>query len=458
VSPLRHPKPGVAALAAPAGAALHRRRVAVVALALFATVLLHGVLVDGLWRIGADRIDRRPPRLSALYVRTLAPEPLPWSLIAGARPALQAPALVAPRAPWLTVPVLPPLSAASAPQDGVLAAAGSPVAAADVGPGPEPSSGGVPAWPPGMDGMADDAHAGLPAGTAAGASAPGWSSPASPASPAAGAMPTTTDDTAAAPSTGAAPAADAAAGWPPSTRLRYALTGHWRGPLEGHAQVEWLREGTHYQVHVDVVIGPPFAPLISRQASSDGEVGPAGLTPRRYDERTRVLWRSPVVATVGFEPGRVQLPGGRWRPAPPGVQDAASQFVHLAWRFERDPALLTPGRVVTLPLALPSGVGLWVYDVREAETLATPAGPMPAVRLQPRRRPRGGDLVPEVWFAPTLQHLPVRILIRHSGDSHADLTIDRLPEQAAPPALATDTPTAAEADPPPRPRRRPPRP
>lgn len=423
--------PGALTRGAKAGAsAPGRRRLWPGALALLATALLHGVLVDGLWRLGADRIDRRPPRLQALYVRVLAPAPPPWSLIAGAPPALPVPAWRAPRAPWLAVPVLPPLAAASAPQDGEPA----PAQAARVVPDTE-----------------TDTDAASPAGPAA-ADGPDAADPSvareGPASPVEGTPP--------APSAGAAPV-DAAAGWPPSTRLRYALTGHWRGPIEGHAQVEWLREGTHYQVHVDVVIGPPFAPLISRRAGSDGTLGPDGLTPRRYDERTRVLWRNPVHATLAFEPGRVQLPGGRWRPAPPGVQDAASQFVHLAWRFQRDPALLRPGGVVTVPLALPSGVGLWTYDVREPEILATPAGPVPAVRLQPRRRPRGGDLVPEVWFAPTLQHLPVRILIRHSEDSHADLTIDRLPEQAdAAPAASPADPAASAAEPPPR--RRPPRP
>jgi hypothetical protein len=48
--------------------------------------------------------------------------------------------------------------------------------------------------------------------------------------------------------------------WPPSTRLSYTLTGHYRGPVHGQAQVEWLRDGTRYQVHMDVSVGPSFAP------------------------------------------------------------------------------------------------------------------------------------------------------------------------------------------------------
>ena len=238
-----------------------------------------------------------------------------------------------------------------------------------------------------------------------------------------------------------APAADGF-DWPPSTRLRYALTGYWRGPVEGRAQVEWVRQGARYQVHLDIAIGPPFAPLITRQMSSDGQLGADGLVPRRYDELTRILWREPALLTVAFEPGSVRLAGGRRVARPPGVQDAASQLVQLTWGFMRDPARLRPGAVVTVPLALPRSVGDWVYDVREPELLATPVGEVEVLRLEPRRRARaGGDLVADLWFAPTLQYLPVRVMIRHGDEAWVDLVLDRLPEQAAAqPALPKRSP------------------
>ena len=37
----------------------------------------------------------------------------------------------------------------------------------------------------------------------------------------------------------------------------------------------------------------------------------------------------------------------------------------------------------------------------------------------------------DVWFAPTLQYLPVRLLIRQDEDTYVDLMIDRLPQQEA---------------------------
>ncbi len=219
--------------------------------------------------------------------------------------------------------------------------------------------------------------------------------------------------------------------WPPSTRLSYRLSGNYRGPVEGQARVEWLRTGTRYQVHMDVAIGPSFAPLMTRRVSSEGEITADGLQPRRYDEETRVVLRDTQRRTIFLDADRVRLPNGREWPRPPGVQDSASQFVQLTWLFTTRPELLQVGRSIEFPLALPRLVEAWTYDVLAAETLATPAGAVDTVHVKPRREARaGGDLTAEFWVAPSLQYLPVRIVIRQDAETHLDLLIERLPEQA----------------------------
>ncbi len=234
-------------------------------------------------------------------------------------------------------------------------------------------------------------------------------------------------EAASAPPAAAAPAFE----WPPSTRLSYRLTGDYRGPVDGQAQVEWVRSGTRYQVHLDVSIGPSFAPLVTRRMSSDGEITAGGLRPRRYDEETRVALRSPRALAIHFDEDQVRLPGGQVLPLPSGVQDAASQFVQLTWIFTLDPSRLEIGRSIELPLALPRRVEPWTYDVVARETLHTPAGAVQTLHLKPRRDARaGGDLSAEMWVAPSLQYLPVRIVIRQDRDTYVDMLIERLPQQA----------------------------
>ncbi len=230
----------------------------------------------------------------------------------------------------------------------------------------------------------------------------------------------------------AEPAASAPAfEWPPSTRLSYALSGHFRGPVEGQARVEWLKSGSRYQVVMEASVGPAFAPLMTRMAASSGEVTASGLQPQRYDEETRAVLREPRRLRIDLGPDTVRLANGRETPRPPGVQDSASQFVHLTWLFTTRPGELRVGHSVELPLALPRHVQPWIYDVVGSEVLATPAGAVEAFHVKPRREAGGGDLTAEVWIAPSLQYLPVRILVRQDRETWIDMTIERLPQQAA---------------------------
>jgi len=228
---------------------------------------------------------------------------------------------------------------------------------------------------------------------------------------------------------GSAPAFE----WPASTRLSYVLTGNYRGEVAGTAQVEWIRLGNRYQVHLDVTIGLPILPLATRRMISDGVLTPEGLRPETFDEDSKIAGRDRRRSTIRFEPDAIVLPGGlrnvRW----PGVQDAASQFVQLTFLFTTRPELLAPGTVIDMPLALPRHVDHWVYDVLEKEVLYTPFGTVEGVHLRPRRvAKKGGDLVAEMWIAPSLAYLPARIRIAQDEQTFIDLMIRRKPQLAAP--------------------------
>jgi len=357
------------------------RRSAAAVLLLLVIVWLHFLLAGQLpeSRLGSGAADSRPKRMDISFVRELAQ----------AAPPAVAPRML-PAAPRRSVPVAAPVaSAASAPM-----------------PQREPTPAEAPA-----QAMAEPAE---PAAPAASAAQVAEAAPATPAPP--------------------EPAASAAFfEWPPSTRLSYRLTGNYRGPVEGQASVEWLRTGGRYQVLLEISVGPSFAPLLTRRLSSDGELTAEGLRPRRYDEETRVALREPRRQTIFFEDELVRLPGGKVLPLPPGVQDTASQFVQLTWMFTTRPELLEPGRSVELPLALPRYLDRWLYEVLERETLDTPVGPIETVHVKPRREPRPGvELTAEVWVAPSLQYLPVRIVIRQDAETWVDLRVTRLPQQAAP--------------------------
>ena len=360
------------------------RRAALVGLVL-AVIAVHGCVT----RQVAERMSDfgaapmlPPPRIEVVYVREMALSAPPVAAPAP-QPTRRAPRPRAPRP-------------ASAPQAAVVAEAAVPEPVQEPASAPRPLPEPVP--PPELAATTEQPAASAPedAASAVAAASPGFD-------------------------------------WPASTRVSYTLTGNYRGAVEGAAQVEWARAGTHYQVHLELSIGPPFSPLITRRMSSDGEITDQGLAPRRYDEDTEVIFRDRRRIAILFEEGGVLLPDGRRVESLPGVQDTASQFVQLTWLFTTQPELLHPGRTIAMPLALARHVDRWIYDVLGEDTLATPFGPLPAVHLKPwRASQKAGDLSAEIWFSPQLRYLPVRIRIEQDAETFIDLMIARKPELAGP--------------------------
>jgi hypothetical protein len=217
----------------------------------------------------------------------------------------------------------------------------------------------------------------------------------------------------------------AADGWPVDTRVNYRLGGNYRGALHGSARVQWLRQGWRYETRIDIDI----TLLASLSITSQGAVTPAGLKPDVYEEARRNGVRR---ADLGED--TIRLGNGKIVPRPPGVQDAASQFVELAHRFASGQDRLEVGRSVTLWLARPGGVDRWTYDVVGRDTLQTPElGAIDTFHLKPRPidQPRG-NITAEIWFAPSLQYLPVRIRLDMDGqDTYLDLVVLNIQQHEA---------------------------
>jgi len=239
--------------------------------------------------------------------------------------------------------------------------------------------------------------------------------------------------------------------WPLSTELDYRLTGDYRGAVYGEARVQWLRDGSHYQVHLEAWIGPRIAPLMSRRLSSDGEITPLGLVPRRFDEVTGGLAGGNRHQTLRFEDGGVRLADGRREPMPDGTQDAASQFVQFTWLFLTGRQAAQGDQLIQQSLALPRHLHLWRYRVTGLEEVATPLGPIPAWHVDSDMDDTRGDMQAEFWLAPSLQYLPVRVRLwqNRAKDprTHIDLVLKAPPKQAlaTAPASAPAASAAAEA-------------
>ena len=219
--------------------------------------------------------------------------------------------------------------------------------------------------------------------------------------------------------------------WPPATRLTYTLTGE-RGVgvhIYGKSTVEWRHEGDRYQVDFNVHISP----LIDQHMYSEGVLDADGLSPTHYDESFSFLFATPRQRKIEFGDSEVTLNNGNRVIKLPQTQDGASQFVQFVWMFYNHPDWLTPGHIVQIPLALPNNLRRWNYRVMGTERLDLAFGSIDAVHLKPildgPRRPNEYPF--DIWTAPSLQYLPVQILVKVDEHTWALLALDDLPTQAA---------------------------
>ena len=368
---------------------------------LLGVLLLHGLALDGLGRALALGEPPAPAirRIEASYTRTVAQSAAPVGLAAAPVPAVARPAAA--------VPVEPSASDAVADTTG-----GEPVPAL----APAVVVAPLPVDP-----------AAVPDTVAAAASAPAAVPASAPAVASAASGPVFT--------------------WPASTRLTYALTGWYQGEVHGDAQVEWLRDGDRYQVHLDVSVGPRLAPLVARRMSSEGRITPDGLRPQRYEQSTRqIIGRNRLVQMV-FPDGRtVRLQDGKLAGTRADVQDTASQFIQMVFLFSTQPALREKGGRIEFDLALPHRVRRWAYEVGDTLPTMTPLGELDTFHVRPvpardsvaetpgeAARSGGSILSAQVWYAPTLQMLPVRIRIEQDAETWLDLRLSEPPKQAAAP-------------------------
>lgn len=227
--------------------------------------------------------------------------------------------------------------------------------------------------------------------------------------------------------------------WPVDTRLSYTLTGYYRGPISGEGRVQWQRQGTAYQVRVEL----DLSNVTIFTMTSQGQAAPDGLTPSAYEEKR--LGTKPLQVTM--ERQGIRLNNGQRIERPELAQDTASQFVELGHRFATGRAPLQVGASVQLWLARPNAAAEWTYDIVALDTIQSiRLGAIEAYHLKPRPLDNpNGPIAAEMWFAPSLQYLPVRIKITMNAETWVDLIVDKIEQVAPSPMPATTDPAPSVA-------------
>lgn len=143
--------------------------------------------------------------------------------------------------------------------------------------------------------------------------------------------------------------------------------------------------------------------------TSVGSITAQGLAPTRYGERRAS--RGERAIHFQWERGILSFSNHPQEvPLPSGVQDRLALRYQLGLLLQATPSLQQPGSVLEVPVATPSGLDIWTIVVRKQELLHTEAGDFPVFYLVRDKRPdRPYDQTLELWIAPSISWLPVRV-------------------------------------------------
>lgn len=196
---------------------------------------------------------------------------------------------------------------------------------------------------------------------------------------------------------------------PPRAHMVFDVDGQDQGRrYTARATLDWTALDGRYEASMSVQ-----ALMIEwRRQSSRGTLGPDGLRPQTFVDRSR----RDRIYRLDWEHGAISGPQG---PVPvplrEGTQDRLSVFFELARRLQRGGASAPLG----LPVLASRTVEDWTFRSLGASQLDLPAGRTDVVHLQRITDQQATQQV-DLWMAPGLGHLPVRIRLTEPDGSVVD--------------------------------------
>lgn len=200
---------------------------------------------------------------------------------------------------------------------------------------------------------------------------------------------------------------------PPSARLTYAVKGEVKGfPYYVNGELAWAHDGKTYTARMEI----SHFLLGSRVQTSTGQLTDHGLEPTRFGDKVR----SEVAAHFEREKNKVSFSANTPdAPLLAGAQDQLSIFMQMAAMLGGEPGRFPQGSTLSFQAIGPRSAESWVFTVGASEKLVLPGGELQALRLW---RDPSGEFDPkvEIWLAPELGYLPVRIRLTQANGDFVD--------------------------------------
>ncbi|MCR8957298.1 DUF3108 domain-containing protein [Variovorax sp. S2] len=204
---------------------------------------------------------------------------------------------------------------------------------------------------------------------------------------------------------------------PGSVKLAFAVTGQQgSSPMQGvFGDLAWLQDGSSYDARLSL----KFLFRTIRSQHSTGKIGPTGIEPDRFSEARK----GEVASHFLRDQGQVMFSNNAPSvPLLPGAQDRLSVVMQLGGMLAGDPGRYPAGSRISIQTVGPRDAGVWVFNIEGEEQMTVPAGDY-AVRKLTRSPRREFDDKIEIWLAPALGYLPVRMKQTQANGDFADMQL-----------------------------------
>ena len=220
---------------------------------------------------------------------------------------------------------------------------------------------------------------------------------------------------------------------PPSGDLQYDT--FYNGVRNQPGTIHWMSDGTQYEMVVSVPL--PFVGTFSW--TSRGHVDAFGLAPDQYIEKRG--HRTPDVTTFNRSAKQIQFTRTTTTLAlPDAAQDRFSMVMQLASLVRGDPDAYRPGVTREFYVADNDSGEIWPVMTIGDETVQTDHGNVTARHFMRMPRRAGDKRRIDVWLAPSLGWLPVRLVQTEPDGNEFEL----LWRDALRPPGSTDADTNAQ--------------
>ena len=216
--------------------------------------------------------------------------------------------------------------------------------------------------------------------------------------------------------TSAAPSAASGFRAPTGARLSYDLQGIAKGfGYSAKAELLWQPDASQYEARLEV----SHFLLGSRVQTSQGQITTEGLAPRRFGDKVRSEQAAHFQRDKGLITYSANTPD---TPLLAGMQDRLSVFIQISGMLLAEPQRWGSGAVMSFTTTGARDSEPWAFQVAGMEQLKMPYGNLEALRLV-RQEEKQYDQRVELWMAPSLEHLPVRIRITQTSGDQVDLLL-----------------------------------